>query len=97
MFTVRSNFIWVFKTGDNINHNLRILAFLYEQYAIGSAENQRLLCKVIIVFIASIIEALLHDFHVRCTQSVREKIDNIAYRADGSTFAERKSMNLKST
>jgi hypothetical protein len=77
MFTVRSDFIWDFKTGDNINYNLRVLGFLYEQGLFASPDNERLLCKPIIVFLASITEALLHDFHVRCKRSVWEKIDNL--------------------
>jgi hypothetical protein len=49
---------------------------LYEQFAFATAEHRRLLCKPIIVFIATITEALLHDFQVRCTRSVWEKIEN---------------------
>ena len=49
MFTVSSGFIAIFKTGDNINYNLRILRLLYNRYANASNEDRRLLCKPITV------------------------------------------------
>ena len=33
MFTVSAGFIGNFKLGDNINHNLNVLAYLYERQA----------------------------------------------------------------
>ena len=43
MFTVPSNFIGTFKTGDNINHNLSVLRLLYEQYNASDDLNRKLL------------------------------------------------------
>jgi hypothetical protein len=78
MFTISSGFIAVFKTGDNINHNLRILKVLYAQYEKGSPDEKRLLCKPIVVIQISIIEAALQDFHVRCSKFTWERVTNLA-------------------
>jgi len=78
MFTVSSSFIGSFKTGDNINHNLRVLEFLYEIYAQENDHRKRLLCKPIIITLVSIIEAVLHDFHGRITGHTIEGVANLA-------------------
>ncbi len=78
MVTVSSNFMWSFKTGDNINHNLRLLALLNEFYEQGNSTQKRLLCKPIILILVSIIEAVLHDFHMRIKRHKLESIVGLA-------------------
>jgi len=65
MLKVSSCFILNFKLGDNINHNLSVLALLYDYYNREDEDGKRLLCKPIIILLVSIIEAVLHDFHSR--------------------------------
>ncbi len=78
MFTVKSNFIGSYKVGDNINHNTKILIYLYRQYDRASTNEKRYLCKPIIIFISSIIEAVLHDFYYRVNKFTIEGVRNIA-------------------
>ncbi|MDO8478391.1 MAG: hypothetical protein Q7W02_19785 [Candidatus Rokubacteria bacterium] len=78
MFTVPANFIGTFKTGDNINYNLRLLAVLYRHYEEANAEEQSLLCKPIILILVSIIEAILHDFHMRIRVFTIEGVKTLA-------------------
>ena len=77
MFIVESDFICIFKIGDNINYNLRVLKLLYN---IESQEDAKkiLLYKPIIITIASICEAVLYDFHVRIRSNTVEGVQNIA-------------------
>lgn len=77
MFTISSNFIGHFKTGDNICHNLRILEVLYRQYEASDYTEKTLLCKPIIVTLISIIEACLHDFHMRVRHHTVERSVNL--------------------
>jgi hypothetical protein len=63
MSSVSSCFILSFKLGDNINHNLSVLALLYYYYNQEDQDGKCLLCKPIIILLVSIIEAVLHDFH----------------------------------
>jgi len=67
-----------FKTGDNINHNLRILKLLYDFYENGNDVQRNLLCKPIILLLVSILEAILHDFHVRIKTYTMEGVKNLA-------------------
>ena len=76
MFTVSSGFMGDFKLGDNINHNLEILALLYRQQASSGYHDSRLLCKPITLTIASICEAILSDFH----GTVRDSVRSLRYR-----------------
>lgn len=78
MFTVSSGFIGSFKLGDNINHNLRILELLYRTQRTASAEDAALLCKPIIITIASVCEAILYDLHLRIRWYTVEGVQNIA-------------------
>ena len=78
MFIIPSNFISNFKIGDNINHNPAILALLYDAYARGSSNDQRLLCKPITIALVSIIEACLYDFHKRVKHNTWEGIVGLA-------------------
>lgn len=78
MFVIKSDFMGSFKLGDNINHSLRVLALLYKQQSNGSPEQQSLLCKPIIILIASVCEAVLYDFHLRLRTYTFEGVKNIA-------------------
>jgi hypothetical protein len=77
MFTVRCNFIAQFKTGDNINHNLRILMLLYKYYQSEERVTKNLLCKPIILILVSVLEAVLHDFHARIRTNTTEGVKNL--------------------
>ncbi len=59
-FSIKANFIDVFKIGDNINFNLEILKSLYEGYTELSEGNK--LIKPIVIINTSIAEAILYDF-----------------------------------
>jgi hypothetical protein len=78
MFVISSNFMGDFNLGDNINHNLEILALLYRQYEVADDHDKRLLCKPIILLIVSIVEAVLHDLHFRIRRHTFEGVTNIA-------------------
>ncbi len=77
MFKVKANFIGSFKAGDNINHNLRVLALLYSYFEEGNDNDKRLLCKPIILIIVSITEAVLHDFHGRIRAFTKEGVGTL--------------------
>jgi len=79
MFTVSSGFIADFKLGDNINHNLSVLALLYRYYNEEDGTGKRLLRKPIIILLVSIIEAVLHDFHSRIRKFTYEGVVNLPY------------------
>ena len=78
MFVIKSDFMGSFKLGDNINHSLRVLALLYNQQSNGTLKQQMLLCKPIIIIIASVCEAVLYDFHLRIRTYTFEGVRNIA-------------------
>ena len=78
MFTVSAGFIGNFKLGDNINHNLEILSYLYQRQADPKDPDSWLLRKPIIVSIGSICEALLHDLHCRMETFTIEGVSGIA-------------------
>lgn len=71
---IQANFVSTFKTGDNIKHNLAILGELYASY--DKSEYDYLL-KPIIVTNASIIEAVLHDFHSRIKRNFFEGVPSL--------------------
>ncbi len=75
-FQIESRFIGDFKTGDNIQYNLRTLRSLYEKYP---TENDRVeIAKPVIVSLASIAEAMLYDLiNLRIQSFTREGIQNI--------------------
>src|SRR3989344_1045895 len=60
-FIIKASFIDVFKIGDNINFNLKILRTLYEQYD-RLEDKKDLLIKPIIIINTSVAEAILYDF-----------------------------------
>jgi hypothetical protein len=74
---IQSKFIGDFKLGDNINHNLDILALLYEHHSVGDDTQKGLLCKPIILLLVSIIDAVLHDLHWRVKTFTKEGVANI--------------------
>ena len=78
MFKVSSCFIGSFKLGDNINHNLRVLSLLYDYQSQCSPNQKTLLCKPIIILLASICEAVLSDLHMRIRMYTIEGVQNIA-------------------
>jgi len=80
MVTIESKFIGDFKVGDNI-YNLELLALLYDCFSGGNQQQQRLLCKPIIVLLASIVEAVLYDFHKRVKLFTIEGVQNLAAEA----------------
>ncbi len=59
-FIVKVNFIDVFKIGDNINYNLKVLKVLYNGYQ--TLPDGKRLVKPIVLINTSIAEALLYDF-----------------------------------
>jgi hypothetical protein len=79
MFKVSSGFIGDFKLGDNINHNLSVLALLYHYYNGEDESGKGLLRKPIIILLVSIIEAVLHDFHNRIRIFTYEGVVNLPY------------------
>src|SRR5438309_1774881 len=74
MAEIDAGFIGNFKIGDNINYNLKILAELYK---VNTQSNEYIFNKPIIIFIISIIEALLYDFHFKAKHFTLEGIENI--------------------
>lgn len=78
MFSISSDFVGVFKIGDNINHNLRIQAILYKHYEAGSDSEKRFLCKPIISINASVAEAVLADFFRKINILFLEGIKNVS-------------------
>ena len=77
MVTVESSFIGDFKLGDNICHNLSIAEVLYDTFEQSDDHDRRLLCKPIIVLLASIVEAVLHDFHKPVKTFTIEGVKNL--------------------
>lgn len=77
MFTIRSNFIGDFKTGDNINYNLGILRVLYRHYGEAFPDEQNYLRKPITVLLVSIIEAMLADFYARVKSFTLEGVAGV--------------------
>src|SRR5262245_23686312 len=81
MFVVKSGFIGDFALGDNINHNLEILALLYDCFEGANHHRKRLLCKPIILTLVSVIEAVLYDLHKRARTFTWEGVRNMAVDA----------------
>lgn len=79
MFTVSAGFIGTFKLGDNINHNLEILAYFYQRQADPhDTDASWLLRKPIIIILGSICEAILHDLHMRMKTYTNEGVRGVA-------------------
>lgn len=77
MFTVSAGFIGNFKLGDNINHNLEILAYLYQCQADRYDSDAWLLRKPAIIILGSICEAILYDLHARMKMYTLEGVRGI--------------------
>ena len=77
MTTISSNFIGVFKLGDNIVYNLSVLRELYSLQEAGNATRKELLRKPIILLIASVAEAILFDLYLRIEKYTKEGVPNI--------------------
>lgn len=77
MFTVSAGFIGNFKLGDNIIHNLKILAYLYQRQADKHDPDAWLLRKPAIIILGSICEAILYDLHVRMKTYTTEGVRGI--------------------
>ena len=77
MFTVSADFIGDFKLGDNINHNLKILRYLYARQSDPHDHDAWILRKPIIIIIGSIAEAVLHDLHERMKLYTIEGVSGI--------------------
>lgn len=75
-FVVLGNFFCRFKIGDNIIYNLSVLEKLYE-YSPNTRRGRELIVKPQILIIASILEAILHDFHLRIRANVHEGIPGL--------------------
>jgi len=56
-----SEFVWSFKVGDNIAYNFKILFLLYKNKEADEEENKLYYNKPIVVFLVSIVEAVLVD------------------------------------
>jgi hypothetical protein len=78
VFTISASFIGNFKLGDNVNHNLKILAYLYGRLGDPNDREAWLLRKPVIILIGSICEAILHDLHMRMSSFTREGVAGIA-------------------
>ncbi len=77
MFVVNADFIGNFKLGDNINHNLKILRCLYVCQNDPNDHDSWVLRKPVIIIIASIAEAVLHDLHERMRLYTTEGVSGI--------------------
>ena len=77
MLTINADFIGDFKLGDNINHNLNILAYLYQRQADPTDVDAWVLRKPIIITLGSICEAILHDLHMRMKLYTSEGVRGI--------------------
>lgn len=77
LFTISSDFIGSFKTGDNINFNLRTLRLLYSYYGAEDSDGRRHLRKPITIVLVSITEAMLADFYMRVQNFTTEGVTNL--------------------
>ena len=77
MFTVSADFIGDFKLGDNINHNLEVIAYFYQREADTHDTDSWLVRKPLIITLASICEAILYDLHMRMDTYTTEGVKGI--------------------
>ena len=78
MITIRSNFIGDFKLGDNIVYNLSVLNSLYSAQNVAPHSEKKYFAKPIVVVIASICEAVLHDFYGKVMGFVQEGVPGMS-------------------
>lgn len=77
MFVIRSHFIGSFKTGDNIVDSFKSLRVLYEIYSEADTYQKHCLRKPIVLLIASICEAVLHDLYMKIRAYSSEGVMNV--------------------
>ena len=77
METFSSGFMGSFKTGDNINYNLDIVRLLYDCKKKLEAQETTKLNKPIIIFFATIVEAVLEDLIMKAQDYTIEGVPNI--------------------
>jgi hypothetical protein len=97
MVIIESRFVGNFKTGDNINHNLQVLALLYQHFEQETPQNKRLLCKPIVISLVSIIDAVLYDLHYRIREFKNEGVRNILNRSRDDIRNVKKMERLEAT
>ena len=74
------NFIWNYKVGDNIKHNIEDIIILYEyKNNSSSVRNGKIFNKYISIIYVSLIEAMLYDFVVRLSEATTEFPKDIQY------------------
>lgn len=81
MIAIESKFIGDFKIGDNISYNLNVVEVLYDKFDDSEADDRRLLCKPIVMLLASVTEAVLYDFHKRVKTFTIEGVKNLTVDA----------------
>ena len=69
---ITSDFIAIYKLGDNINYNLKSLRVLVAAAKNAEPEDKDAFIKPITILIASITEAVLYDFIYRIRHFTRE-------------------------
>lgn len=74
---INSSFIGDFKVGDNICYNLRTLKAQYRAQA--AAHDKSEFVKPIVLLIAAVLEAVLHDFHARIRHHTAEGVANLVW------------------
>lgn len=72
-----AKFVWSFKVGDNIAHNLKTLYFLYKKKDESLDDQKYLLNKPIIISIVSIIEGVFYDMVCRLDVSTKHFPESI--------------------
>ena len=77
MITISSNFIGYFKLGDNICYNLECIRLLKNTHNSDKATNRSLI-KPLVIFIASVAEAVLCDFYNRLRGFTSEGVDSVS-------------------
>lgn len=89
MFTIKSDFIGKFKIGDNINHNLEILAVLYQHFGQGDKREKALLCKPIIILLVSIADAIVYDLFWRVRVHTVEGVPKLSKQVRDKIMAKK--------
>lgn len=73
-------FIWNYKVGDNIKHNLEEVFYLYNvKKTCSTTTEHRFLNKHISITLVAIIEAVLYDFIVRLNDATNQFPKSIDY------------------
>lgn len=75
---IKSSFIGIFKIGDNIHYNLRVLNTLYKSLNSLPEQDQPFLEKPITLILVAICEAIIYDFIYRSKEFTREGIAGLS-------------------